>query len=81
MPEYNDKDGLSTWIDENISAEYPDINDSSNEKDIKYCEMVESYMIHRCSSGTVNSCLDSDGQCSKRYTCNKIQNTTTFDER
>ena len=76
MPEYNDKDALSTWIDKNISADYPDVNEASTEEDIKYSEMVESYMIHRCSSGTVNSCLDSNGQCSKHYTSNKRQKTS-----
>lgn len=81
MPDYDDKDSLSKWIDDNISAEYPEINNSSSEEDIKYSEMVQSYMIHKCSSGEVNSCLDSDGQCSKHYTNNKIQSKTTFDER
>jgi len=38
-------------------------------------------MIHKCSSGTVNSCLDSDGQCAKHYTKNKLQSSTTFNER
>jgi len=81
MPDYNDKKGLSEWIDANISAEYPEINEGSTEESIKYSEMVQSYMIHKCSSGTVNSCLDSNGQCSKHYTKNKIQPVTTFDER
>lgn len=81
MPEYNDKQKLSEWIDENISAEYPQIDNLSNVEDIKYCEMVQSFMIHKCSSGTVNCCLNSDGQCSKHYTSNKIQSKTTFDER
>ena len=81
MPEYSQKDKLSTWIDENISAEFLDIDGTSSTEDIQYNKMIESYMIHKCSSGTVNSCLDSDGQCSKHYTTNKIQSKTTFDER
>jgi len=81
MPEYQEKDALASWIDENISAEFPDIDETSTEADINYSNMIESYMIHKCSSGTVNSCLDSNGQCSKHYTNNKIQAKTTFDER
>lgn len=82
MPEFDDKSNLSKWIDENISAEFPTMTENFiSEEDQKYYEMVETYMIHKCSSGTVNSCLDSDGVCSKHYTTNKIQAHTTFNER
>jgi len=43
--------------------------------------MIESFMVHKCSSGTSNSCLDSDGNCSKHFTNNKLQPSTTFNER
>jgi len=81
MPDYNDKNGLSDWIDNNISAEFPIVDSSSSEEDIQYAEMVEKFMIHKCTSGTPNSCLDSEGICSKHFTCNKIQSNTTFNER
>lgn len=81
MPDYNDKEGLSTWIDENISAELPTLNELSTEEDKKYCELVHSYMIHKCSYGTVNSCLDDNGVCSKHFTHNLIQPKTTFNDQ
>jgi len=62
MPEYNDKDRLSEWTDINISAEYPELINASIEEDIKYIVMVQSHMMQKCSSGTVNSCSYSDGQ-------------------
>lgn len=54
--------------------------DSSND-DKLYCHLVEKYMIHTCSSGTPNSCLDEKGECAKHFTCNILQNNTTFNER
>jgi len=61
MPGNNDKDALSSWIDDNISADFLDLNPKSSEEEKLYSEMVEKYMIHKCSSGTPNSCLNSDG--------------------
>jgi len=81
MPDYKDKIGLSEWIDSNITAEFPLISETMTEEDKAYAKKVESYMIHKCSSGSVNSCLDSDGRCSKNFTNNKIQSSTTFDDR
>jgi len=81
MPDYNDKDALSCWIDENISAELPDLNSLSTEEEKHYYDLVKKYMIHKCSSGTPNSCLNADGICDKHFTCNKIQGKTTFNER
>ena len=81
MPDYDDKDGLSQWIDNHISAELPVVNILSTAEDKKYLEMVESFMIHKCSSGTPNSCLDSDGNCTKHFTKNIIKSKTTFNER
>ena len=81
MPNYEDKEDLSDWIDNNLSAEYPTIDSSSSEEDRQYYEMIQKYMIHKCSSGTPNSCLDSDGVCSKHFTCNKVQSKTSFNER
>jgi len=81
MPDYNNKQGLSEWIDNNITAEFPIIDDMSSEEDKIYAKKVQSYMIHKCSSGSVNSCLDSNGRCTKNFTNNMIRNTTTFDER
>ena len=81
MPDYNNKIGLSEWIDTNISAEFPVVNDTLTEEDKLYAKKVESYMIHKCSSGSENSCLDEDGRCSKTFTNNAIQKNTTFNER
>ena len=82
MPDYDNKEDLSTWIDENISAEFPALqSSSSSNEDKKYYRLVKKYMIHKCSSGTPNSCLDSEGVCSKHFTCNKIQPKTTFNQQ
>jgi len=80
MPNFEDKDALSAWIDLNISAEFPTISMESSEEDICYCKLVEKYMIHTCSSGTPNSCLN-EKECAKHFTCNIIQQKTTFNER
>lgn len=81
MPDYEDKDELSNWIDNNISAELPLIDEFQSEEDIQYHDLVQKYMIHKCSSAEPNGCLDEEGKCSKYFTCNKIQSTTTFNER
>ena len=80
MPEYNNKEGLSEWVDTHITAEFPAINELSIVEHREYAKKVESYMIHKCSSGSVNSCLDEEGRCTKGFTCNKIQSSTTFDD-
>ena len=38
-------------------------------------------MIHTCSSGTPNSCLNDKGECTKHFTCNILQSKSTFNER
>jgi len=81
MPNYNDKEGTSQWIDNNITAEFPTLNNTSSEDDQLYAKKVESYMIHKCSSGSVNSCLNAEGRCTKNFTSNIIRNSTSFDER
>jgi len=81
MPDFDDKDGLASWIDSNISADFPILLALSTDEDILYNKLVEKYMIHTCSSGTPNSCLNDQGECAKHFTCNIIQNKTTFNER
>ena len=81
MPNFEDKDSLAAWIDSNISAEFHTLTLNSTDEDKLYCGLVEKYMIHTCSSGTPNSCLDSDGVCSKHFTNNKLQPATTFNEK
>jgi len=79
MPDFDDRNSISKWIDEHISAELPTTNINSTEEDIKYEEMVKKFMIHTCSSA-VNGCLDEYGKCSKHFTSNGINATTTFNE-
>jgi hypothetical protein len=81
MPDFDDKDALASWIDLNICAEFPIISSDSTDDDILYSKLVEKYMIHTCSSGTPNSCLNDKGECAKHFTCNIIQPKTTFNER
>lgn len=81
MPDFENKDALAAWIDENISAEFPTLSSSSSKEEELYYNLVESYMIHMCTSGTPNSCLDDKGECAKHFTSNILQPKTTFNER
>jgi len=81
MPDFDDKEALALWIDSNICADFPILSHDSSNDDKLYCHLVEKYMIHTCSSGTPNSCLDEKGECAKHFTCNILQNNTTFNER
>jgi len=81
MPDFDDKDALSSWIDLNICAEFPIITSDASDEDIIYHQLVKKYMIHTCSSGTPNSCLNEKGECSKHFTCNILQPKTTYNER
>jgi len=42
MPDFDDRNSISKWIDEHISAELPTTNINSTEEDIKYEEMVKN---------------------------------------
>ena len=81
MPDFDDKEALSSWIDQNICAEYPQLFIDSSEEDRLYYELVEKYMIHTCTSGTPNSCLNEKGECAKNFTCNTLQCKSSFNER
>jgi len=81
MPHFEDKDSLSAWIDLIITAEFPILSLNSHDDDKLYFKLVEKYMIHTCSSGTPNSCLNEKGECAKHFTCNIVQSKTTFNER
>jgi hypothetical protein len=81
MPSFEDKNALAAWIDLNISAEFPQISADSTDDEKLYCKLVEKYMLHTCSSGTPNSCLNENGECAKNFTCNILQPETTFNER
>ena len=81
MPDFEDKDALALWIDLNICAEFPNISSHSSEEDTLYYNLVNKYMIHKCSSGTPNSCLNDKGECAKHFTSNILQPKSTFNER
>ena len=81
MPDFDDKDALSSWIDLNICAEFPELSSNSSDEDILYYKLVEKFMIHTCSSGTPNSCLDDNGICAKYFTCNIVRQKSSFNER
>jgi hypothetical protein len=81
MPDFENKECLSLWIDSNICAEFPSSSSDSSANDILYSKLVEKYMIHTCSSGTPNSCLNEKGECAKHFTCNILHEHTTFNER
>jgi len=81
MPDFDDKDALASWIDLNICADFPFLSSDPCDDDILYSKLVEKYMIHTCSSGTPNSCLNDKGECAKHFTCNILQPKTTFNER
>jgi len=81
MPDFEDKDALASWIDLNICAEFPTLSSDSSDSDILYAKLVEKYMLHTCTSGTPNSCLNDEGECAKHFTCNILQTKTTFNER
>ena len=81
MPDFEDKESLSAWIDSNISAEFPTLLTHSTDEDELYCKLVEKYMIYTCSSGKPNSCLNEKGECAKHFTCSILQSKITFNER
>ncbi len=58
----------SDWIDTNLSAEMPIIQDNNlnSEKEIEYARKVTKHMKHHCCSA-VNGCLDKDGRCKKGF--------------
>lgn len=81
MPNYENKLDMAKWIDNNISANLPEIHEYCTEDEIKYFELVDKFMTHTCSRGTVNSCLDSDGFCKKHFNENIVRNVTAFSEK
>ena len=81
MPNFDNKTEMAIWIDNNISAMLPNINEFSTEEEIRYYNLVDKFMTHTCSTGTVNSCLDSNGFCKKHFTDNIIRNETTFSDK
>lgn len=81
MPNFENKSDMAVWIDNNISAILPDINEFSTEEEIRYFDLVNKFMTHTCSQGTVNSCLNKEGFCKKHFTENIVKNVTTFSEK
>jgi hypothetical protein len=80
VPESNDPDACSEWIDQFLTCQYPDINDNSSASDIQYHKLVEKNMVHKCVKA-VNGCLDDQGVCRKGYHRTISQPKTTFCER
>ena len=78
MPDFDDNYALSSWIEINICAEFPTLLSTSSNEDILYHDLVEKYMIHTCSSGTPNSCLNDESEYAKRFTCEIMESRTTF---
>lgn len=81
MPNFENKVDMAIWIDNNISATLPDLTEFSTEEEIRYFNLVDKFMTHTCSRGTVNSCLNSDGFCKKHFTENIIRKETIFNEK
>jgi len=81
MPNFDNKHEMAFWIDSNIFAVLPNINESSTEEVLKYYYLVDKFMTHTCSKGTVNSCLNSEGFCKKHFTENIIRNVTAFSDK
>jgi len=50
MPDFDDKEALALWIDSNICANFPILSPDLSNEDKLYCNLVEKYMIHTCSS-------------------------------
>lgn len=81
MPNFENKSDMAIWIDNNISANLPDIGEFSTQEEIQYFDLVNKFMTHTCTRGTVNSCLNSEGFCKKHFTENIVRNATTFSEK
>jgi len=88
-PRYEDKAGLSEWIDYHITAAYPttELDDEqleaneTFEKDLVYAKIVKSHMIHKCFPECNGGCKNDKNICSKGYDSNILTNTTKFDDK
>jgi hypothetical protein len=70
------------WIDENISAELPNVDDESSVGDIMYKKLVKDHMSHKCAPLHVpNGCVDKDTLlCKRGYSNLEPILVTTLDE-
>ena len=80
-PDHNDHEVCIAFIDRFISSEMPVDNPNSTEEDRLYAQYVSDFMVHKCSTGAVNSCCDEDGNCSKGYSSDYSEPFTHFDEK
>lgn len=54
MPVYENKLGLSAWVDENILATLPVIDEHSSQEDIRLEELARKNMTHKCENDLYN---------------------------
>ena len=82
IPDWRDeKEQLSMWIDENINANFPVIVDTSSDRLKRINDLISSHMVHKCYKGETGCLDEKTGQCTRGFTSNIIQSTTTLDER
>jgi hypothetical protein len=80
VPEPNNPQACSDWIDSFISCELPLIDENSSSSDRAYHDAVQNHMVHKCSSA-VNGCHNEQNICRKGYGNTILQNKTTFCEK
>ena len=82
IPDWRDeKEQLSMWIDENINANFPVIVETSSDRLKRINDLISSHMVHKCYKGETGCLDEKTGQCTRGFTSNIIQSTTTLDER
>ena len=64
------------WIDNHISAQLP------NENETKYYKLIKEHMTHKCSHSEANGCKkDKNSKCKRGYDVNALNHETKFDEK
>ena len=77
-PDHNDEQACIRFIDTFIIAERPIIDEYSSEEDTRYADLIDEFMLHKCSSAP-NGCQEvSGGICGKGYSNNPVP-LTHFD--
>ena len=71
---------LTCWIDENINATLPCINEASSERMVKVHNLIKTHMVHKCYKGDGGCLHEKIGICNHGFTQNVIQDRTSIDD-
>ena len=78
-----DREAVIDWIDTNTSACMPPNNHGgSTEDEMRYRELVESFMVHNCNWTNANGCKASATcKCKRGYDDTIVREHTDFDDK